>query len=103
MDFLPASLATIISYLSAETTRGIWKPVLMDGIDWPSPALNLVSFESEIEEILKTVGVHLPGTYAGNLLALLFTEHLILFLFSYPCNLLALIRVQFNFSSTLHK
>lgn len=76
MDFLPASLATIISYLSAETTRGIWKPVLMNGIDWPSPGLNLVSFVSEIDEILKTVGVHLAGSYAGTFVALLFTEHI---------------------------
>ncbi|KAK9125881.1 hypothetical protein Scep_014727 [Stephania cephalantha] len=33
VDFLPASLATIISYFAAETTQGIWKPVAMNGID----------------------------------------------------------------------
>ncbi|KAE8693769.1 hypothetical protein F3Y22_tig00110794pilonHSYRG00219 [Hibiscus syriacus] len=32
-DFLPATLTTIVSYLSAEVTRGIWKPVFMNGTD----------------------------------------------------------------------
>ncbi|KAJ6839217.1 uncharacterized protein M6B38_316745 [Iris pallida] len=63
VDFLPASLATIVSYFSAEITRGIWKPVLMNGTDWPSPAANLHSFESEIKEVLKSVGVHYPSSY----------------------------------------
>lgn len=72
MDFLPASLGTIISYFSAETTRGIWKPVLMNGTDWPSPAANLASFESEVEEILKNVGVHLPSYYACRYITLFF-------------------------------
>ncbi|KAD3336610.1 hypothetical protein E3N88_32129 [Mikania micrantha] len=40
-DFLPASMVTIVSYLSAETTRGLWKPASMNGTDWPSPAANL--------------------------------------------------------------
>ncbi|KAJ6790672.1 Uncharacterized protein M6B38_247475 [Iris pallida] len=64
VDFLPASLATIISYFSAEITRGIWKPVLMNGTDWPSPAANLHTFESEIKEVLKSVGVYYPSSYA---------------------------------------
>ncbi|XP_050382850.1 mediator of RNA polymerase II transcription subunit 33A-like [Argentina anserina] len=61
VEFLPASLATIISYFSAEVTRGIWKPVPMNGIDWPSPAVILNSVESEIKEILEAVGVSAPS------------------------------------------
>lgn len=61
VDFLPASLATIVSYFSAEVTRGIWKPVLMNGKDWPSPAANLLTIESEIKEILAAAGVNVPS------------------------------------------
>ncbi|CAL9069941.1 unnamed protein product [Musa banksii] len=63
VDFLPASLATIISYFSAEITRGIWKPVPMNGIDWPSPSPTLLSTESEIKEILASAGVHIKSCY----------------------------------------
>ncbi|XP_038988885.1 mediator of RNA polymerase II transcription subunit 33A-like isoform X2 [Phoenix dactylifera] len=63
VDFLPASLATIISYFSAEITRGIWKPVQMNGTDWPSPAGNLLSVESEIKEILASAGIHIASCY----------------------------------------
>ncbi|KAF5953411.1 hypothetical protein HYC85_006267 [Camellia sinensis] len=52
IDFLPASLGAIISYFSAEVTRGIWKPVSMNGTDWPSPAANLITIESEIRKFL---------------------------------------------------
>eukprot|EP00262_Sarcandra_glabra_P009875 TRINITY_DN2462_c0_g2_i1.p1 TRINITY_DN2462_c0_g2~~TRINITY_DN2462_c0_g2_i1.p1 ORF type:complete len:484 (+),score=64.20 TRINITY_DN2462_c0_g2_i1:206-1453(+) len=65
VDFLPASLAVIISYFSAEITRGIWKPVSMNGVDWPSPAANLMSVESEIKEILAVAGVNVPLCSAG--------------------------------------
>lgn len=65
VDFLPASLAAIISYFSAEVTRGIWKPVLMNGSDWPSPAAILLSVESEIKEILADVGVKAPSCSSG--------------------------------------
>ncbi|KAB2621764.1 mediator of RNA polymerase II transcription subunit 33A-like [Pyrus ussuriensis x Pyrus communis] len=61
VEFLPASLAAIISYFSAEVTHGIWKPVPMNGIDWPSPAAVLQSVESEIKEILDAVGVNVPS------------------------------------------
>ncbi|KAK3021200.1 hypothetical protein RJ639_046619 [Escallonia herrerae] len=61
VDFLPASLAAMISYFSAEVTRGIWKPVPMNGKDWPSPAANLISVESEIKEILTAAGVEFPS------------------------------------------
>jgi len=64
VDFLPASLASIVSYFSAEITRGVWKPVSMNGIDWPSPAANLLSLESEIKEILASAGVQVPSCYA---------------------------------------
>lgn len=65
VDYLPASLATIISYFSAEITRGIWKPVSMNGTDWPSPAANLLLIESEVKEILTSAGVHVPSFHAG--------------------------------------
>lgn len=65
VDFLPASLGAIISYFSAEVTRGIWKPVLMNGIDWPSPAAILQSIESEIKEILAAAGVDVPSCSSG--------------------------------------
>ena len=65
MDYLPASLATIISFFSAEITRGIWKPVSMNGTDWPSPAANLLLIESEVKEILTSAGVHVPSFHTG--------------------------------------
>ncbi|CAA6654567.1 unnamed protein product [Spirodela intermedia] len=65
VDFFPASLATIISYFSSEITRGIWKPVEMNGIDWPSPVANLISIEAEIKDVLASAGVHVPTCYAG--------------------------------------
>ncbi|KAJ0975421.1 hypothetical protein J5N97_017386 [Dioscorea zingiberensis] len=65
VDFLPASLATIISYFSAEITRGIWKPVPMNGTDWPSPAANLLSVASEIKDILESAGVHTPDFHTS--------------------------------------
>ncbi|XP_010044349.2 mediator of RNA polymerase II transcription subunit 33A isoform X2 [Eucalyptus grandis] len=65
IDFLPASLATIISYFSAEVTRGIWGPVPMNGIDWPSPTQAIQSVESEIKEILAAAGVNTPSYPPG--------------------------------------
>ncbi|XP_020521729.1 mediator of RNA polymerase II transcription subunit 33A isoform X2 [Amborella trichopoda] len=67
VDFLPASIGTIISYFSAEVSRGIWKPVAMNGTDWPSPAANLLSIEAEMKEILAATGVELPSSYSGGL------------------------------------
>ncbi|OEL13867.1 Mediator of RNA polymerase II transcription subunit 33A [Dichanthelium oligosanthes] len=58
-DFLPASLAAIVSYFSAEITRGIWKPVMLNGTDWPSPAATLPVVESEINEVLAFAGVNI--------------------------------------------
>ncbi|CAL5390059.1 unnamed protein product [Camellia sinensis] len=65
INFLPASLGAIISYFSAEVTRGIWKPVSMNGTDWPSPAANLITIESEIKEILAGAGVNFPSCSSG--------------------------------------
>lgn len=65
VDFLPATMAVIISYFSAEVTRGIWKPVPMNGTDWPSPAANLLSIESEMNEILASAGVTASNFYPG--------------------------------------
>lgn len=59
-DFLPASLATIVSYFSAEVTRGLWKPAFMNGTDWPSPAANLAMVEQQIHKILAATGVNVP-------------------------------------------
>ncbi|KAJ4837533.1 Mediator of RNA polymerase II transcription subunit 33A [Turnera subulata] len=64
-DYLPASLATIVSYFSAEVSRGVWKPVLMNGTDWPSPAANLCNVEDKIHKILATTGVDVPSLAAG--------------------------------------
>ncbi|XP_009784277.1 mediator of RNA polymerase II transcription subunit 33A-like [Nicotiana sylvestris] len=66
-DFLPASLATIVSYFSAEVTRGIWKLASMNGTDWPSPAANLATVEQQIKKILAATGVNVPSlTVGGN-------------------------------------
>lgn len=78
MDFLPASLATIVSYFSAEVTRGIWKPAAMNGKDWPSPAAILPSVESEIEAILAAVGVDVPSWSTGSF-------HLLICIYLYKC------------------
>ncbi|OAY49665.1 mediator of RNA polymerase II transcription subunit 33B [Manihot esculenta] len=64
-DFLPASLATIVSFLSAEVTRGLWKPVFMNGTDWPSPAANLATVEQQIKKIISATGVDVPSLPVG--------------------------------------
>ncbi|XP_020101456.1 mediator of RNA polymerase II transcription subunit 33A-like [Ananas comosus] len=64
-DFLPASLATIVSYFSAEVTRGVWKPAFMNGSDWPSPAANLSIVEEQIKKIVAATGVDVPSLVAG--------------------------------------
>lgn len=64
-DFLPASLATIVSYFSAEVTRGVWKPAFMNGTDWPSPAANLSTVEEQIKKIVADTGVDVPSLVAG--------------------------------------
>ncbi|XP_078436898.1 mediator of RNA polymerase II transcription subunit 33A-like isoform X2 [Wolffia australiana] len=60
VDFLPASLGSIVSYFSSEITRGVWRPVEMNGVDWPSPHATLASIEQEIRDILASAGVHVP-------------------------------------------
>ncbi|XP_038693797.1 mediator of RNA polymerase II transcription subunit 33A-like isoform X2 [Tripterygium wilfordii] len=65
VDFLPASVAAIISYFTAEVTRGVWKPVTMNGIDWPSPANVLPILESDMKEILAAAGVNIPSFSYG--------------------------------------
>ncbi|KAI7755503.1 hypothetical protein M8C21_031677 [Ambrosia artemisiifolia] len=62
--FLPASMATVVSYLSAETTRGLWKPASMNGTDWPSPAASLAMVENNINNILSATGVDVPSLSA---------------------------------------
>ena len=76
VDFFPASLAAIISYFSAEVTRGIWKPVQINGKDWPSPAAILPSFESEIKAILAAAGVDVRSYSTGRL-------HLFIYIYIY--------------------
>ncbi|KAJ1690345.1 hypothetical protein LUZ63_014500 [Rhynchospora breviuscula] len=71
VDFLPASLAVIVTYFSAEITRGIWKPVHLNGIDWPSPAANLSSFDMEIKDILASAGVDVPCSFPRGSLPML--------------------------------
>ncbi|KAK2664749.1 hypothetical protein Ddye_003323 [Dipteronia dyeriana] len=66
-DFLPASLATIVSYFAAEVTRGIWKVASMNGTDWPSPAANLSTVEQQVKKIIAATGVDVPSlTIGGN-------------------------------------
>ncbi|KAL6639546.1 hypothetical protein ACP70R_023276 [Stipagrostis hirtigluma subsp. patula] len=64
-DFLPASLATIVSYFSAEVTRGVWKPAFMNGTDWPSPIDNLDMVEKHIKKIVAATGVDVPRLLTG--------------------------------------
>ncbi|XP_039793952.1 mediator of RNA polymerase II transcription subunit 33A-like [Panicum virgatum] len=64
-DFLPASLATIVSYFSAEVTRGVWKPASMNGSDWPSPSVNLSMVEEHIKKIVAATGVDVPRLVSG--------------------------------------
>ena len=64
-DFLPASLATIVSYFSAEVTRGVWKPASMHGSDWPSPSVNLSMVEEHIKKIVAATGVAVPRLVSG--------------------------------------
>ncbi|XP_015694771.2 mediator of RNA polymerase II transcription subunit 33A-like [Oryza brachyantha] len=63
VDFLPASIAAIVSYFLAEITRGIWKMVPMNGTEWPSPGASLHSIEAEIKEILASAGIQIPSCY----------------------------------------
>ncbi|XP_078441460.1 mediator of RNA polymerase II transcription subunit 33A-like isoform X2 [Wolffia australiana] len=60
-DYLPASIATIVSYFSAEVTRGVWEPAFMNGTDWPSPAAKLSTVEDHIKKIVATTGVDVPS------------------------------------------
>lgn len=64
-DFLPACLATIVSYFAAEVTRGLWKPAFMNGTDWPSPAANLSMVEQQINKIVAATGVSVPCVTEG--------------------------------------
>ena len=64
-DYLPAALATIVSYFSAEVTRGVWKLAFMNGTDWPSPAANLSHVEEQIKKILAGTGVDVPSLVSG--------------------------------------
>ncbi|XP_034693324.1 mediator of RNA polymerase II transcription subunit 33A-like isoform X2 [Vitis riparia] len=57
--------------LTTEVSRGIWKLVPMNGKDWPSPAANLLSVESEIKEILAAMGVDAPRCSPGDSTAML--------------------------------
>ena len=41
----------------------------MNGIDWPSPAANLTSVESEMREILAAAGVNVPSFLTGMLMS----------------------------------
>ncbi|KAL4205446.1 hypothetical protein AMTRI_Chr01g137360 [Amborella trichopoda] len=66
VDFLPASVATMVIYFCSEVTRGVWKPASMNGTDWPSPAANLSTVEAELKKIVGTTGVDVPSPVAGS-------------------------------------
>ncbi|GFP97862.1 mediator of RNA polymerase ii transcription subunit 33a [Phtheirospermum japonicum] len=70
-DFLPPSLVTIFSYYSAEVSRGLWKPAVMNGIDWPSPAGYLSMFEEQMKQFLAATGASSPVTLPLPMAALL--------------------------------
>jgi hypothetical protein len=89
VDFLPASLAAIVSYFLAEITRGIWKTVPMNGAEWPSPGASLHSIEAEIKEILASAGVQIHSCYP-RMINILFLQ----------INLAALVQAYFLSTST---
>ncbi|XP_004298174.1 PREDICTED: mediator of RNA polymerase II transcription subunit 33A-like [Fragaria vesca subsp. vesca] len=62
VDFLPASLGTIVSYLTAEVTRGTWKPASMNGTDWPCPDANLTYIEEQIKTIVAAAAVDVSSS-----------------------------------------
>lgn len=64
----------MVSYFSAEVTRGIWKPAFMNGTDWPSPAANLSIVEQQIKKILAATGVDMPRLAVGMCLYLLIVK-----------------------------
>lgn len=61
VDYLPATIATIVSCFSAEVSRGLWKYASMNGQDWPSPAANLLTIQGEVKDILAAAGVHISN------------------------------------------
>ncbi|KAJ4779046.1 Mediator of RNA polymerase II transcription subunit 33A [Rhynchospora pubera] len=63
VDLLPASVAAIIRYFIVEITRGTWKTVPLNGIDWPTPAEALNFFHLEVKEVLERVSVHVQNWY----------------------------------------
>ncbi|KAL3700476.1 hypothetical protein R1sor_018498 [Riccia sorocarpa] len=65
VDFLPATVASFVSCCGAEVTRGLYKAASMNGNDWPSPAANLFAVEAEIQDILASAGVNIPGLVTG--------------------------------------
>jgi hypothetical protein len=89
VDFLPASLAAIVSYFLAEITRGIWKTVPMNGAEWPSPGASLHSIEAEVKEILASAGVQIHSCYP-RMINILFLQ----------INLAALVQAYFLSTST---
>ncbi|XP_061990357.1 mediator of RNA polymerase II transcription subunit 33A-like [Rosa rugosa] len=66
VDFLPASLGTIVSYLTAEVTRGTWKPASMNGTDWPCPDANLSYVEEKIKTIVAATAVDVSSASSGS-------------------------------------
>ncbi|KAJ3688470.1 hypothetical protein LUZ61_017634 [Rhynchospora tenuis] len=63
VDFFPASIAAVVSYLSAEITGGVWKNVPMNGTDWPNPSEALYTYESKVKAVLASVGVETRSCY----------------------------------------
>jgi hypothetical protein len=76
---LPASIAAIVSYFSEEATRGTWKPVMLNGSDWPSPAATLSAVEYEIKEVLASAGVHISISAGPRMSMSVYANYCILF------------------------
>ena len=59
-------MASIVSYFSSEVCRGVWKPVSMNGTDWPSPDANLSDVEEQIKKVVAATGVDVPSIASGS-------------------------------------
>lgn len=60
-----------MSYLTAEVTRGTWKPASMNGTDWPCPDANLTYIEEQIKTIVAAAAVDVSSSSSSGLYVLI--------------------------------
>lgn len=60
-----------MSYLTAEVTRGTWKPASMNGTDWPCPDANLTYIEEQIKTIVVAAAVDVSSSSSSGLYVLI--------------------------------